>query len=136
MRSRSMRSSESLFEDGQIRLTGAGRRVPWRQETCVHQAAASPDTPSEFVPFPVNLTVPDHIIHPEVGTEEMTLSDNPIGASYLYLLEPEIRFLEAAVEHLGGPRPSTSRRPVDGGYAAAGLPIALHATRGLSHRDS
>jgi gluconate 2-dehydrogenase gamma chain len=30
----------------------------------------------------------------------MTLSDNPIGASYLYLLEPEIRFLEAAVEHL------------------------------------
>ena len=22
----------------------------------------------------------------------MTLSDNPIGASYLYLLEPEIRF--------------------------------------------
>ena len=35
-----------------------------------------------------------------VGTEEMSLSDNPIGASYLYLLEPEIRFLEAAVEHL------------------------------------
>jgi hypothetical protein len=33
-------------------------------------------------------------------TEEMTLSDNPIGASYLYLLEPEVRFLEAAVEHL------------------------------------
>jgi len=30
----------------------------------------------------------------------MTLSDNPIGAFYLYLLEPEIRFLEAAVEHL------------------------------------
>src|SRR3982750_838339 len=30
----------------------------------------------------------------------MTLSDNPTGASYLYLLEPEIRFLEAAVEHL------------------------------------
>jgi gluconate 2-dehydrogenase gamma chain len=30
----------------------------------------------------------------------MTLSDNPIGASWLYLLEPEIRFLEAAVEHL------------------------------------
>ena len=30
----------------------------------------------------------------------MTLSDHPIGASYLYLLEPEIRFLEAAVEHL------------------------------------
>jgi gluconate 2-dehydrogenase gamma chain len=30
----------------------------------------------------------------------MTLSDNPIGASYLYLSEPEIRFLEAAVEHL------------------------------------
>jgi len=28
------------------------------------------------------------------------LSDNPIGASYLYLVEPEIRFLEAAVEHL------------------------------------
>ena len=26
----------------------------------------------------------------------MTLSDNPIGASYLYLLEPKIRFLEAA----------------------------------------
>jgi gluconate 2-dehydrogenase gamma chain len=30
----------------------------------------------------------------------MTLSDNPSGASYLYLSEPEIRFLEAAVEHL------------------------------------
>src|SRR5450631_481812 len=30
----------------------------------------------------------------------MTLSDNPSGASYVYLLEPEIRFLEAAVEHL------------------------------------
>jgi gluconate 2-dehydrogenase gamma chain len=30
----------------------------------------------------------------------MTLSDNPIGASYVYLLAPEIRFLEAAVEHL------------------------------------
>ena len=28
------------------------------------------------------------------------MSDNPIGAFYLYLLEPEIRFLEAAVEHL------------------------------------
>ena len=28
------------------------------------------------------------------------MSDNPIGASYLYLLEPEVRFLEAAVEHL------------------------------------
>ena len=25
------------------------------------------------------------------------MSDNPIAASYLYLLEPEIRFLEAAV---------------------------------------
>jgi gluconate 2-dehydrogenase gamma chain len=30
----------------------------------------------------------------------MTLSDSPIGASYLYLMEPEIRFLETAVEHL------------------------------------
>jgi gluconate 2-dehydrogenase gamma chain len=28
------------------------------------------------------------------------LSDHPIAASYLYLLEPEIRFLEAAVEQL------------------------------------
>lgn len=28
------------------------------------------------------------------------MSDNPIGASYLYLQEPEIRFLEAAVELL------------------------------------
>ena len=28
------------------------------------------------------------------------MSDNPVGASYIYLLEPEIRFLEAAVEHL------------------------------------
>jgi gluconate 2-dehydrogenase gamma chain len=37
---------------------------------------------------------------PTSGTEETTLSDNPIGASYLYLLEPEIRFLEAAVGHL------------------------------------
>src|SRR5438045_9153576 len=44
--------------------------------------------------------MPDHIIHPRWGTEEMTLSDNPIGASYVYLLAPEIRFLEAAVEHL------------------------------------
>jgi len=42
----------------------------------------------------------DHIERPEVGTEEMTLSDDPIGDSFLYLLEPEIRFLEAAVEHL------------------------------------
>jgi hypothetical protein len=32
------------------------------------------------------------------STEETTLSDNPIAACYLYLLEPEIRFLEAAVE--------------------------------------
>ena len=30
----------------------------------------------------------------------MTLSDKPIGASYVYLLEPEVRFLEAAVENL------------------------------------
>src|SRR5258708_21777984 len=30
----------------------------------------------------------------------MTLSNNPIGASYLYFLEPEVRFLEAAIEHL------------------------------------
>ena len=28
------------------------------------------------------------------------MSDNPIGASYIYLLEPEVRFLEAAVEQL------------------------------------
>ena len=28
------------------------------------------------------------------------MSDNPTGASYLYLTDPEIRFLEAAVEHL------------------------------------
>jgi gluconate 2-dehydrogenase gamma chain len=28
------------------------------------------------------------------------LIDNPIAASYLYLLKPEIRFPEAAVEHL------------------------------------
>jgi len=28
------------------------------------------------------------------------VSDNPFGASYLYLQEPEVRFLEAAVEHL------------------------------------
>ena len=28
------------------------------------------------------------------------MSDNPTGASYVYLLEPEVRFLEAAVEHL------------------------------------
>ena len=28
------------------------------------------------------------------------MSDNPTGAFYLYLLEPEIQFLEAAVEHL------------------------------------
>lgn len=28
------------------------------------------------------------------------MSDNPAGASYVYLQEPEIRFLEAAVEHL------------------------------------
>jgi gluconate 2-dehydrogenase gamma chain len=93
---------------------------------------------------------------PTSGTEETTLSDNPIGASYLYLLEPEIRFLEAAVGHLiptdelgpgardagvvvyidrqlfgarGRPRPSISWWPLDGGHAAAGLPIALHAAR-------
>jgi len=30
----------------------------------------------------------------------MIVSDNPIEASWVYLLEPEIRFLEAAVEHL------------------------------------
>jgi hypothetical protein len=66
--SRSTRSSELRFEDGQIRLTGAGRGVPYPvQETCVHQATASPDTPSEFVPFPVNLIMPDHIRHPEAG---------------------------------------------------------------------
>jgi gluconate 2-dehydrogenase gamma chain len=35
-----------------------------------------------------------------LDTEETTLSDNPIRASYLYLADPEIRFLEAAVEHL------------------------------------
>jgi hypothetical protein len=29
MRSRSMRSSELLFEDGQFRLTSAGGRVPY-----------------------------------------------------------------------------------------------------------
>lgn len=28
------------------------------------------------------------------------MSDNPAGASYIYLVEPEVRFLEAAVEHL------------------------------------
>ncbi|MFO1024433.1 MAG: gluconate 2-dehydrogenase subunit 3 family protein [Acetobacteraceae bacterium] len=28
------------------------------------------------------------------------MSDNPNGASYIYLSDPEIRFLEAAVEHL------------------------------------
>lgn len=28
------------------------------------------------------------------------MSDNPIGASYVYLQAPEVRFLEAAVEHL------------------------------------
>lgn len=68
MRSRSMRSSELLFEDGQRRLTGACHAFRiWQQETCVHQAPASPDTPSEFAPFPVNLTMPDHILHPEVG---------------------------------------------------------------------
>ena len=31
---------------------------------------------------------------------ETTVNDNPIGASYLYLQEPEVRFLEAAVEQL------------------------------------
>ena len=92
----------------------------------------------------------------------MTLSDNPIAASYLYLLEPEIRFLEAAVEHLiptdelgpgargagvvvyidrtlastWGVHGRQYRRPLAGGDAAAGLPIALHTARGLPHRDS
>jgi gluconate 2-dehydrogenase gamma chain len=37
---------------------------------------------------------------PKQRTEEMTLSDNRVGDSYLYLSESEIRFLEAAVEHL------------------------------------
>jgi hypothetical protein len=31
------------------------------------RASAMPDTPSEFVPFPVNLTMLDHIMLPEVG---------------------------------------------------------------------
>jgi hypothetical protein len=44
--------------------------------------------------------MPGHLLHPKQGTEETTLSDNPTAASYLYLLDPEIRFLEAAVEHL------------------------------------
>ena len=89
----------------------------------------------------------------------MTLSDNPIAASYLYLLEPEIRFLEAAVEHLiptdelgPGARDAGVVVYIDralagtwgvhvnivaahGGHAAAGLSIVLHAARGLSHRD-
>jgi len=37
---------------------------------------------------------------PKRRTEETTLSDDSIRAAYLYLLEPEVRFLEAAVEHL------------------------------------
>jgi gluconate 2-dehydrogenase gamma chain len=45
--------------------------------------------------------MPDNTIpYPKWGTEETTLSDNLTGTSYLYLLEPEVRFLEAAVEHL------------------------------------
>ena len=36
--------------------------------------------------------MPHHIALPWWETEEMTLSDNPIGASYLYWLEPEIRW--------------------------------------------
>ena len=90
------------------------------------------------------------------------MSDNPIGDSYLYLVDPEIRFLEAAVEHLIptdelGPGARDAgvvvyidralastwgvhgrqyrRWPLAGGHAAAGLPIALHAARGVSHRD-
>ena len=90
------------------------------------------------------------------------MSDNPIGASYLYLLDPEVQFLEAAVEHLiptdelgpgareagvvvyidrqlagtwGIPRTRLSRRPMVGGHAPTRLPIALHATRGVPHRD-
>ena len=39
---------------------GAGAFRIRRLETCVHQASASPDTPSEFTPFPANLT-------PDVG---------------------------------------------------------------------
>ena len=31
---------------------------------------------------------------------ETTLSDKPSGDSYIYLMEPEVRFLEAAIEHL------------------------------------
>ena len=31
------------------------------------RASAMPDTPSEFVPFPVNLTMLDHIMLPKVG---------------------------------------------------------------------
>jgi hypothetical protein len=59
-----------------------------------------PDTPSDFVRFPVNVTMFGHLPTQTWGTEEMTLRDSPSGASYLYLAEPEIRFLEAAVEHL------------------------------------
>jgi hypothetical protein len=72
MRSRSTRPSELLFEDGQRRLTGTGRCVPYpgdRRSAFIRQnePSASPDTPSEFVPFPVNLTMSDHIFLPEVG---------------------------------------------------------------------
>ena len=71
----------------------------WKILKC-RLAAVEPDISSEFVRFSGNLTFPDDIIHLKLRNEEMTLSDHPIGASYLYLLEPEVRFLEAAVEHL------------------------------------
>src|SRR3979490_695563 len=67
----------------------------------------------------------------------MTLSDNPIGASYVYLLEPEIRFLEAAVEHLiptdelgpGAPDAGVvvyidRHGPVPGGFTAGSIAAA------------
>lgn len=50
--------------------------------------------------MPRNLTLSGQVIFPEMRSEETTLSDNPTGAAYLYLVEPEIRFLEAAVECL------------------------------------
>lgn len=40
---------------------------PDRSDEVPHRPAQS-DTATGFVPFPVNLTMPDHLIHPEVGT--------------------------------------------------------------------
>src|SRR3954453_16298584 len=63
----------------------------------------------------------------------MTLSDSPVGASYLYLLEPEVRLLEAAVEHL---IPTDELGPgARGAVAVVYIDLALASTWGVHGRQ-